>query len=147
MCMRLSRRAETTMMAAVGVGWLVMVFVLGGALWQGKRFVDVDRTRFKAPRFLVDLQEAPEAELRLLPDIGPQLARRIVEARQNGLTFQSVEDLKRIKGIGPKRCEALRAYIAEKAERVAAPHSTPTPEPPALAGDRPADRWRAKSVP
>jgi beta-lactamase superfamily II metal-dependent hydrolase len=55
----------------------------------------------------VDLNTATQGELEALPGIGPTLARRIMEARP----FRSVEDLDRVKGIGPKRLAELRPLV------------------------------------
>ena len=56
---------------------------------------------------LLNLNTATLAELESLPGIGPVLARRIVEARP----FQSVDDLARVKGIGPRRLEEVRPLV------------------------------------
>jgi competence protein ComEA len=48
----------------------------------------------------IDVNRADEAALERLPGIGPALARRIVEARAER-PFRSVEDLARVRGIGP----------------------------------------------
>lgn len=48
----------------------------------------------------IDVNRADEAALQRLPGIGPALARRIVEARAER-PFRSVEDLARVRGIGP----------------------------------------------
>ena len=47
------------------------------------------------------------AELEALPGIGPGIARRIVEGRP----YRSVEELERVKGIGPKRLEEIRLLV------------------------------------
>jgi len=58
----------------------------------------------------LDLNAATEAELMTLPGIGPELARRIVEGRP----FRSVDDLARVKGIGPKKLEVVRPLVLVK---------------------------------
>jgi competence protein ComEA len=52
----------------------------------------------------VDVNRAPLAELVALDGVGPALARRIVAARP----FASVDDVARVRGIGPKRLARLR---------------------------------------
>jgi competence protein ComEA len=42
-----------------------------------------------------------------LPGIGPVIARRLVEGRP----YRSVEELERVKGIGKKRLEEIRALV------------------------------------
>ena len=52
----------------------------------------------------VDLNRASASELESMPGIGPELARRIIEGRP----YDSVEDLQRVRGIGPARLTAVR---------------------------------------
>jgi DNA uptake protein ComE-like DNA-binding protein len=63
--------------------------------------------------FQLDLNEADEAELTLLPRIGNTLADQIVEYRTNHNGFRSVDELLNIKGIGPKTLDRLRPYCRE----------------------------------
>jgi len=58
----------------------------------------------------IDINEASAAELQRLPRIGPVLSQRIIEERAKA-RFKSVEELRRVKGIGPKTLEKLRPYV------------------------------------
>ncbi|MGH7171388.1 MAG: ComEA family DNA-binding protein [Gemmataceae bacterium] len=58
----------------------------------------------------IDVNHATAEELRLLPGIGPTLSQRIVEVRAKQ-PFRSVEDLRRVRGIGAKTLERLRPYV------------------------------------
>lgn len=58
-----------------------------------------------------DLNDAPERHLRLLPGIGPVRARAIVEERVRGGPFVSVDDLERVRGIGPATTAALAPLV------------------------------------
>ncbi len=52
-------------------------------------------------RLLVDLERGGEAELALLPGVGPGLARRIREERDSGGPFGSAEAVaRRVRGVG-----------------------------------------------
>jgi len=46
-----------------------------------------------------------------MPDIGEQLARRIVADRQQNGPFRDLADLRRVRGIGPKTLEGMRPYL------------------------------------
>lgn len=49
----------------------------------------------------VSINEAGIDELTSLPGIGPSLASRIINYREDNGGFKCVEDIKRVKGIGP----------------------------------------------
>ncbi len=55
----------------------------------------------------VSLNRASLEDLEALPGIGPVLARRILEGRP----YETVEDLLKVKGIGPATLEKLRPYV------------------------------------
>ncbi|MCB9619308.1 MAG: helix-hairpin-helix domain-containing protein [Sandaracinus sp.] len=55
----------------------------------------------------LDLNRATAEELELLPRIGPALAARIVDARP----FVSIDDLRRVRGIGARTLERLRPLV------------------------------------
>ncbi|MEM9067794.1 MAG: helix-hairpin-helix domain-containing protein [Myxococcota bacterium] len=55
----------------------------------------------------LDLNEATATDLELLPRVGPAIAGRIVEARP----FDSVDDLLRVRGIGPRTLARLRPMV------------------------------------
>ena len=58
----------------------------------------------------VRINSASTGELQQLPGIGPALAQRIVETRNNG-RFTSTEDLLRVPGIGKAKLAKLRDYV------------------------------------
>ncbi len=57
----------------------------------------------------VNINAASAEDLQTLPGIGPVLSSRIIEARAKG-RFSSVDDLRKVKGIGPKTLEKLRPH-------------------------------------
>ena len=59
----------------------------------------------------VNINTATVRELQRLPGIGPVYARRIVEFRHTYGAFKTVDELIRIKGIGPKRLEKLKPLV------------------------------------
>ncbi len=60
---------------------------------------------------LVNINQASEEELQELQGIGPVLAKRIVEYRQANGSFERLEDLKNVTGIGDKTFEKFRHQI------------------------------------
>ena len=65
---------------------------------------------------LVDVNRATVEELARLPHVGPALATRIVASRTARGRFQTPEELRHVKGIGPKTYEALAGYVTTEAE-------------------------------
>lgn len=87
------------------VGWWLSQ---GG--WRG-RLIELERAELQTAGFQVDLNAADWPELVQLPGIGPTLARRIVESRRTDGPFLDHEDLKRVRGIGPKTLDQIRPYL------------------------------------
>ena len=59
----------------------------------------------------VNLNTATLEELDALPKVGPVLAQRILDWRQDHGTFKSVEELDAVDGVGPKMLEALLPLV------------------------------------
>ncbi len=59
----------------------------------------------------IDLNTADVTELATLPRVGPVLAQRIVDWREQHGRFTSVEELDAVEGVGPKMLEALRPLV------------------------------------
>ena len=56
----------------------------------------------------VNVNQAQRDELMLLPNVGPVLAQRMIHCREALGFFSSVEDLGKVRGIGPKTIDAMR---------------------------------------
>ena len=59
----------------------------------------------------IDLNRASAAELTRLPGVGPVLAARIVAARDSHGPFASVDELRRVSGVGPSKLAAFRDHL------------------------------------
>ena len=97
---------------------LVLAVLLGTALlwyppfWQPSYApVDPDTPFYKQVTAGVDINHASEAELAVLPGIGPSKARAIVEFREENGFFTQPEDLLEVNGIGPTTLEGLEELI------------------------------------
>ena len=60
---------------------------------------------------LVNINTASESELMSLPGIGEVTASKIVADRQANGAFKTIDELKRVSGIGDKKFESLSALI------------------------------------
>src|ERR1051326_6439443 len=88
----------------------------------------------KPPLHPINLNTATALELQQVPGIGPSTADKILKMRRSSGAFKSVDDLRAIKGIGPKRMEKMRKYLT--VGKPAAP-KTRTSTPPRGAGANP----------
>lgn len=61
--------------------------------------------------FPLNINTATAEELTALPGIGPALAQRIVDYRENNGPYNNVAELSNVSGIGEKRLEAILDYI------------------------------------
>ncbi len=73
----------------------------------------------------ININTASKAELETLPRIGPAMADRIIEERTLRGPFARVEDLNRVRGIGPKTIDRLRPHISVRDD---APGGTTDPD-------------------
>lgn len=64
-----------------------------------------------APKTPININTAGQRALERLPHVGPSMAKRIIEYRSSSGGFTSVEQLGRVRGIGPKRLEQLRQHV------------------------------------
>lgn len=71
----------------------------------------------------LDLNRATAEDFERLPGIGPVLAKALLQDRESHGPFRTVEELKRVKGIGAKRLEQVRplVMVQESASQVRKP--------------------------
>ncbi len=80
--------------------WLICAFCLAWPAWAQ-----------------VELNTATQSELESLPGIGPAKAQAIIEYRRVHGPFKRVEDLERVKGIGPATVARLKPHVTVVVER------------------------------
>ena len=62
----------------------------------------------------VKINEAKQEELEELPGIGPSIAKKIIEYREQNGKFTSIDELQEVKGIGEAKLENIKEYITVK---------------------------------
>ena len=108
----LLRRADQVTVAVLITACFIAVVLHW--IWHlafGASLIRIDEAPRLDVRFQVQVNEADWPELTLLPKIGETLARRIVEHREQFGPFESVEDLEKVNGIGPKTIRRIRPYV------------------------------------
>lgn len=59
----------------------------------------------------INLNTASEKELQELPGIGPAMSARIIEYRETNGPFQSIDDVKKVRGIGNAKFEKMKDKV------------------------------------
>jgi len=60
---------------------------------------------------LININSAPISELKTIPGVGDVTAGRIVEYRETSGGFSTTDELKKVKGIGPKKFEKMKDSV------------------------------------
>ena len=60
---------------------------------------------------LTNINTADEKELQKIKGVGPAIAGRIIEYRNNNGAFKSVDEIKKVRGIGDKTFEKMKDFI------------------------------------
>ena len=117
------------------VTFLVILILAGTGFWGLRRFApavflgkpdlivvpDEERSQSQAAKplapdkpALLNINTASAEELQTLPNIGAEMAQRIVDYRSQNGNFTSVDTLQNVKGIGAKTLEKLRPFVDAK---------------------------------
>lgn len=81
---------------------------------RGKRSSSTSRPKTSKgvqPGIIINLNTASKKELMQLPGVGEAMAERILLYREDKGRFQTVEELRKVKGIGGKKFEKLRPMV------------------------------------
>jgi competence protein ComEA len=129
-------RAPVWTPAALWTLAVVSALALGLAAWRGYGL-----TRWSTrpppiekgvvPLSPFDLNRASATDLENIPGLGPTLAARIVEERQRQGGFRSLDDLRKVKGIGPATLERIRPFLHSRTYTPSGPVPAPPPDTPA----------------
>lgn len=82
---------------------------------RGERASETDPRAAQDDRRPLDLNAASGEALARLPGIGQGLARRILEERERNGGFDSLDALRRVLGMGPKKLAAIRHLLTVSA--------------------------------
>ncbi len=102
--------------ASLENGWLIagtLLFAFAFGAGAFSRRQSAPKTNAPAAEFelILDLNQATAAQLQALPDVGPQLAGRIVNFREEHGPFRQVEELQQVRGVGPITLAELRSFL------------------------------------
>jgi competence protein ComEA len=104
-------RDQLLLGVACAVALLFMaVYCVRTSHW-GTDPIELDRQPQHELDYKIDLNSATWVEWSQLPTIGPILAKRIVDDRDQNGPFRDIDDLDRVAGIGPMKIEAIRPFI------------------------------------
>ena len=80
---------------------------------SGENIIIEDESR-ETSGIIVNINTATQTEFEELPGIGPSIASRIVEYREQNGKFKTIEDIKNVTGIGDNKFENIKEYIKVK---------------------------------
>ncbi len=94
---------------------LVILLLLGIQLSRlagwGLRPLELARPEDRKYEFQIDINSATWVEWMQLEGLGEATARKIVADREANGPFKSIEDVQRVKGIGPATLEKMRPWL------------------------------------
>ena len=71
----------------------------------------IDKSKAGESSEMVNINTADEKALDTLPGVGPAMAKRIIEFRETEGAFQSIEDIKKVRGIGDAKFAKMKDKI------------------------------------
>ena len=107
------RRADQITLGCILLGCLSILLVwIGSQVFRSPQWIEVERAQPLSAAYIVDINRAPWPEIANLPGIGENLAREIIAYRELHGPFNSADALQAVRGIGPRKVERLRPYLA-----------------------------------
>lgn len=84
--------------------------------WEGENrggatFHSLDPSKMKVLSIPININTAKVEELDILPGVGPKMAQAIVDFREAHGKFSTLEDLQKVKGLGPRKFAAIRPHL------------------------------------
>lgn len=121
-----SKEKSVTILTLIGAGKEIGEKSLAGLNWHSGDVLEINRKKGQYVDITVDTMSFEEMmilgipldpnrlsahEWERLPGIGPVTAKKIIDDRQINGDFQSIDDLKRIDGIGNAKIANLKQYF------------------------------------
>lgn len=75
-------------------------------------FIDSEKVYYK-----INPNEASLEELRRVPYLGEKVAQQIIDVREKKGPFTDLEDIRWLKGVGPRKFEKIRKYFTLGAKK------------------------------
>ena len=91
--------------------WVVILVIVIVTIGQARLCISTEQVEGK-----VNINTATEAQIALLPGIGPKLATEVVTYRTNNSGFKTAEDIKKVSGVGEKKFEKIKDFIVLEGE-------------------------------
>lgn len=104
------------------VALFVAVFLmLSGYHWAtlggwGMQPIEIERHPTRQYDFRIDINSASWVEWTQIEGIGEATAQKIIADRESNGPFRKIDDLLRVKGIGPKSLNKMRPFLHEPSE-------------------------------
>jgi len=105
------RKADQALAAAVIAAALACLTSHWGWWTADRPPIEIDQATPQTIVFQIDINQADWAELTLLPTVGESLSKRIVEYRNEHGPFRRHDQLRNVRGIGPKTYERIEPYL------------------------------------
>lgn len=70
---------------------------------------------------VLNLNTATAEQLKMLPRVGPKVARRILAYRAKAKKFSKIEEIMKVKGIGRKTFKKMKAHLTVEAKTTIRP--------------------------
>ena len=91
--------------------WVLILAIMIGSVLQSRFCFSVEQIEGK-----VNINTATEAQIALLPGLGPKLATEVVNYRTNNGGLKTIEDIKKVSGVGDKKFEKIKDYVVLEGE-------------------------------
>ena len=95
---------------------IILGAFLISALVYFSRVVSVKKYKLKeldptVHKYQLNINSAQTRDFDNLPGVGPSLAERIIEYRHKYGSFENVDELVKVKGLGSKKLESIKEYV------------------------------------